>query len=106
VTIENTDSFNLARQPIRLGSQLVVNLGTEAVKMVSTIILRDIGTHLKGLRIFQENDRTRDWNSFIADHRALYGSRSSGILADDGWLRLRNAARRGIKKQTQREETL
>lgn len=46
VAVENTDVLGLACHPVRLSSNLVIDLRAESVKVVSAILLRNERTHL------------------------------------------------------------
>ena len=74
MTVENTDSFDGAGHPVRLSAQLVVDIRAKAEEMIPAICLRNIGAHLQGLAVFQENSRPGNRRAFFGQNCAFDGS--------------------------------
>lgn len=82
VTVENANVLLRAGHIARLGADLVIDVGAEAIEVVLTILLGDVRPYLERFCVLEQNDSTGDRSAGLIQHSSFNGTDSWG----DAWL--------------------
>jgi hypothetical protein len=71
VTVENTDRLIRTGESSGLGAKLIIDIAAQIVKVIRTIVLRNVRTNLERLHVFQQDDCPRYRRAVVVNDVAL-----------------------------------